>query len=230
MQNNKNNPYIKIVKNGPYLVSGNVPLTEKIILSHGRAYKYKEGRSLPQSETYSLCRCGKSTNAPFCDNTHERIGFIGTETASNSKYNDRADLIEGPGVNLLDDDRCAFARFCHREKGSAWELTENSYNEDLTSEAIKAASACPSGRLVALDKNGQKIEPIYEPAIEIIQDPERGASGGIFVKGNIPLESCEGFMYEKQNRYALCRCGRSSNKPFCDATHIPLGFNDKSNK
>ncbi len=41
---------------------------------------------------------------------------LGDETASKAKYEDRADYMEGPGIDLMDDNRCAFARFCHREK------------------------------------------------------------------------------------------------------------------
>lgn len=227
MINNKKAPYIKIIRNGPYLVSGSVPLSEKIITPNGKSYVFKEGCQLPQSECYSLCRCGKSKNAPFCDGTHDEIAFTGTETASKDKFDDRAELIEGISVDLLDDGRCSLSRFCHREKGTAWQLAIASYNEENKNEAIIAASECPSGRLVALDDNGQKIEPIYEPGIEILQDPERNARGGIFVKGNIPIESADGDLYEVRNRITLCRCGKSSNKPFCDATHIQIRMNDE---
>jgi len=218
---------IKIIKNGPYRVSGHVPLFEKIIVPKGVVYEFKQGRDLPQGEEYTLCRCGKSRNAPFCDGTHEKTGFIGTETASRDSYDDRAEWIEGPGVDLLDDNRCAYARFCHEKNGNVWNLTENSYNEENTREAIKAASDCPSGRLVAVDKTGRKIEPEYEPSIDIIQDPEKGVSGGIFVKGYIPIESADGHLYEVRNRVVLCRCGRSGNKPFCDATHVSIDFSDR---
>lgn len=218
---------IKILKNGPYIVSGNVPLTEKIIVSKGKAYEYEDGREFPQSEQYSLCRCGKSKNAPFCDGAHAKAGFDGTEVASREKYADRAELLEGPGLDLSDDNRCAFARFCHREGGSVWELTEKSDDPKSREEAIIAASECPAGRLVAIDKKtGKAIEPEYEPSIEILQDPEKGVSGAIFVKGNIPIESSDGFTYEVRNRVALCRCGNSRNKPFCDAKHVLTNYSD----
>lgn len=217
---------IKIVKNGPYIVTGNVPLSEKVITSKGKGYEYKEGRLFPQAEDYALCRCGKTKNPPFCDGSHELAGFDGTETASRATYLERASVQVGPDLDLLDDERCAFARFCHREDGNVWDLTEKSDNPNYREEAIQAASDCPAGRLVAMDKEGNLIEPEYEPSIEILQDPERRVSGPIFVKGNIPIESSKGFTYEVRNRVTLCRCGKSSIRPYCDATHVSIGYSD----
>ncbi|HWQ89302.1 MAG TPA: CDGSH iron-sulfur domain-containing protein [Desulfitobacteriaceae bacterium] len=228
MDKAKQNKKIKIVKNGPYIVTGNVPLSEKIIVPKGKGYEFKEGRELPQSEEYTLCRCGKTKNAPFCDCSEKKTGFIGTETASRDKYEDRAQFLIGAGIDLRDDHRCALSRFCHREAGTVWVLAKNSGNEENREEAIQGAGECPAGRLVAIDKSGKTLEPAYEPAINIIQDPEKGVSGGISVKGNIPLESAEGFTYEVRNRYVLCRCGKSANKPFCDATHISIRYSDKN--
>lgn len=219
---------IKVTKNGPYLVTGNIPIREKIITPKGRGYEYKEGRSLPQAEQYALCRCGKTKTPPFCDGSHIKAGFDGQETASTAKYAERAEKLKGPNLDLLDDNRCAFARFCHREGGDVWALTENSDLPDFRAEAIIAASECPAGRLVAADKDGNLIEPELAPELEILQDPERRVSGPIFVKGRIPIESAEGFTYEVRNRVALCRCGNSGNKPFCDATHVPTRYTDHS--
>lgn len=227
MDNADKKPKINIIKNGPYVVTGNVPLYEKIIVPKGKRYEFKAGRVFPQTQEYALCRCGKSKNLPFCDGSHEKAGFIGTETASNDRYEERAELLEGPDINLLDDHRCAFARFCHREEGNVWELTENSGDPKHKEEAVKAASDCPAGRLTAIDKTGKAIEPEYEPSIDIIQDPENEVSAGIFVKGNIPIESADGHIYEIRNRAALCRCGKSRNKPFCDATHVRIKFSDR---
>ena len=224
------NRKIKILTAGPYLVTGNIPLSEKIITPKGNGYILKNGRKLPQLKEYALCRCGKSKNAPFCDGSHKHNGFSGTETAPKDSYKDRAELLKGPAVDLLDDNRCAYARFCHREKGNVWDLIVNSDNKESKQEAIKGACDCPTGRLVAVEKSGKKIEQVYEPSIEIVQDPEEGVSAGIFVKGNIPIESSDGEVYEIRNRVALCRCGKSDNKPFCDATHIQSKFSDRTKK
>ncbi len=222
----KKEPHIRILKNGPYLVTGGVPLAEKIIVPKGGGYVYEEGRALPQRETYTLCRCGNTKTPPFCDGTHATCGFDGTETACKRDYNDRAARIEGSGLDLLDDGRCALARFCHRDSGDAWELAEDSLDGFRHAEAVTAANECPAGRLTAVEKGGAIHEPVYTPAIEILQDPEEDVSAGIFVKGGIPIESSDGTMYETRNRVVLCRCGKSSNKPFCNAAHISEDFRD----
>ncbi len=217
---------IKIIKDGPYLVSGGVPLLEKIIVPDGNTYKYEEGRTLPQAEEYALCRCGKSKNAPFCDGTHLEIHFNGTETASRDRYEDRAEIFKGPTLDMMDDHRCSLARFCHQRDGDAWHLIPHSDSDRYREQAIQAASECPSGRLTGMEKNGDLMEPELSPAIIVAQDPERNASGGLFIQGGIPLEAADGEVYEVRNRMALCRCGQSRNKPFCDVDHIRIGFND----
>ena len=48
------------------------------------------------------------------------------------------------------------------------------------------------------------------------------------MRGGIPLVGADGHEYERRNRYALCRCGSSTDKPFCDAKHVIWEFNDGS--
>ena len=186
----------------------------------------QEGRPLPQKATYSLCRCGKTKTPPFCDGAHVASHFDGTETACKTDYHLRAARISGTGLDLLDDGRCAFARFCHRDSGDAWELAEDSTSAFYHAEAIIAANECPTGRLTAVEKDGTEHEPEYTPGIEILQDPEERISAGIFVKGGIPIESTDGTIYEIRNRVVLCRCGMSGNKPFCDSRHVSEEFRE----
>jgi hypothetical protein len=80
---------------------------------------------------------------------------------------------------------------------------------------------CPSGRLAHAPAAGaEPVEPEFEPSIAIIAD------GPLWVRGGIVVESSDGTTYEVRNRVTLCRCGHSSNKPFCDGTHKVIGFRD----
>ena len=212
---------IKITKNGPYIITGNVPLSEKIIVPVGKHYEYEEGQSLLQADTYALCRCGKTKTPPFCDGEHAKVNFDGTEVASKDKFEDRlVRTVKGPELDLLDDGRCSLSRFCHREQGHAWNLTKQSDNRENKKEAIRGACECPAGRIVAVEKNGEVHEDKLEPSIDILYDKEKGVVGPVYVKGGISIESADGELYEIRNRVALCRCGDSDNKPFCDAMHL----------
>jgi CDGSH-type Zn-finger protein len=222
------NSRITIEKNGPYRVSGGVPLEEKIIRSEGLHNIYASGRPLPQREEYLLCRCGQSKNMPFCDGSHIHAAFDGTETSARESYLEQAESLNGPNLLLTDQENlCAYARFCHTARGDVWNLTLNSNHDKYRDDAIKTACDCPAGRLVAWDvETGKAYEPEYEPSIVILQDPEMPCSGPIWVRGGIPVVSSDGYAYEIRNRVTLCRCGQSGNIPFCDATHVDISFDD----
>lgn len=229
MSENKKEPRIKIMGNGPYVVTGGVPLTEETIVSdaRGNATEYKLTRTYPQKEAYSLCRCGKSKTMPYCDGTHAKTGFDGCETASREPFASQAERFEGPGLVLEDvEDLCALARFCHIG-GNTWALIEESDDPEARELAIRGACNCPAGRLVVRDaQTGEVIEPELEPSIAVLQDEAAEASGPLWVRGGIPIESADGTAYEVRNRVTLCRCGRSHNMPFCDASHIQFRFRD----
>ncbi len=230
MNDKKNAPRIKVTKDGPYIVSGNVPLTEeRIVLGpDGEPAKWDKGPSLPHQETYALCRCGASKHMPFCDGSHAKVEFDGTETAGRTDYLEHVEKTAGPGVDLTwSSEFCMVARFCHGGL-DAWNYAERSDDLEARMRAIEEAGACPSGSLVAWDKTtGQAIEPACEPGISLIEDPQRGLSGPLWVKGGISVESADGFVYERRNRVTLCRCGRSEEKPFCDGAHGPAGFKSR---
>lgn len=231
MTGSKNKPRcnVKVTKNGPYLVSGSLPLAKEIIAYDENLdpLEWKKGKKYPDRESYVLCRCGSSGNKPYCDGTHSKNGFDGTETAGREKYIEQAGEINGPGLVLKDAQKlCAAGRFCHR-KGGTWDLTKRSDDPECKETAIQQACDCPSGRLVACDKNtGKPIEPAFSPEASLVEDPALKVSGPIWLKGGIPIESADGYKYEVRKRATLCRCGKSDNKPFCDGSHIDAGFND----
>jgi len=215
---------IKVSKNGPYLVSGKLPISEQIIIvdKEGVPVEWRPGKKYPLQEKCGLCRCGKSNNKPFCDGTHTKIGFDGTELASSEPYLNQAKIIHGPTLKLTDaEDICASARFCHRA-GEIWNLIPKSDDLNAKRAAIEEAGDCPSGRLVVWDKKtGDAIEPRLEKSIGLIEDPQMMCSGPVWVRGGIPIRSADGKIYEVRNRVTLCRCGKSSIKPFCDSSHFP---------
>lgn len=74
---------ITVWKNGPYRVSGGVPLTTVEVDSgtEGTCRAWKEMMTYPpMHQQYALCRCGQSKNKPFCDGTHAPTHFVGTES------------------------------------------------------------------------------------------------------------------------------------------------------
>jgi CDGSH-type Zn-finger protein len=214
---------IKVSKNGPYLVFGKIPLTTIVIVTDatGDPNQWRAGRKYMLRESYSLCRCGQSKNKPFCDGTHTKINFEGTETASRVSYIKRAKRYEGGSLVLTDaEDLCARVRFCHRA-GGIWNLVRESTDSKARATAIKEAACCASGRLMIWDKKtGKQVEPEFERSIALIEGTKAGNSGPIWVRGGIPIESADGKTYEIRNRVTLCRCGKSSNKPFCDGRHF----------
>jgi CDGSH iron-sulfur domain-containing protein 3 len=62
---------IRVKKNGPYVVTGVVGLTD----GDGTAYPLT-------GEVIALCRCGHSANKPFCDGSHSAHDFVADESAS----------------------------------------------------------------------------------------------------------------------------------------------------
>ena len=62
---------IKVRHNGPYVIEGD---DVTVVDWNGTAYPIAR-------RPVALCRCGASTNKPFCDKTHSRIGFQAAEAA-----------------------------------------------------------------------------------------------------------------------------------------------------
>ncbi|HUL19625.1 MAG TPA: CDGSH iron-sulfur domain-containing protein [Steroidobacteraceae bacterium] len=222
-------PRVTVTKNGPYLVSGKVPLARQTIVAdpEGGSESWRESDPFPAQEGYALCRCGHSANKPFCDGTHKKVGFDGTETASREPYSRQAQLMQGPVLALSDaESLCAFARFCDPH-GQVWAQVERTDDPEVRATFLRQVNNCPSGRLVAWDRGtGEPIEEKLGISIGVVEDPPQGVSGPLWLRGGIPLIAADGFAYEVRNRVTLCRCGASKHKPFCDGSHAAVRFRD----
>jgi CDGSH-type Zn-finger protein len=143
--------HVVVTKNGPYLVTGSILLSKQTIVTdaQGGSETWKESDAYPVQESYALCRCGRSKTKPFCDGTHTKIGFDGSETASREPYQAQAKVQDGPDMQLLDAEAlCAFARFCD-PNGQVWNQVDQTQSPGVRETFIRQVGNCPSGRLVA---------------------------------------------------------------------------------
>src|SRR5512147_1744334 len=107
---------IIIIRNGPYVVKGDVPLVKKtqVVSEHGEPLTWqKDGEIAVSQGEYHLCRCGQSSNKPFCDGTHRKIDFDGTETADTATQARRLKIPRGTGI-FVEKDRslCMLSGYC----------------------------------------------------------------------------------------------------------------------
>ena len=220
---------VHISTNGPYIISGSLPLSQESIGTNagGESTAWISGRTYAVQAQYALCRCGQSANKPFCDGSHTKVGFDGTETADRRPYLQQAKVIRGPTLSLTDAEvLCAFARFCD-PNGQVWGLVAHTDDPTSRHQFVSQTCDCPSGRLVAWDNaSGKATEKHYEAAAVLIEDPAKGCSGPIWLRGGVQVTGADGHAYELRNRVTLCRCGASNNKPFCDGSHASVGFSD----
>ncbi len=129
---------VSVMYNGPLYVRGDLEVDGAAADMSGVRFRA------------ALCRCGKSKNKPFCDNSHEAAGF-----KDYGAVGDSGDGFDAPGGTL------------------------------------KIAKA-PNGPLL--------------------------------LSGNFTLVAASGRQGWKGTKAALCRCGHSKNKPFCDGAHKEAGF------
>lgn len=223
--------HIDIMANGPYLVYGKLTLQQEILNLNEEEipWDYTQGAVYDTTEEPTpLCRCGHSKKHPYCDGSHHTAEWDPSLTADPVPLLDNAETYDGPTVKLADNiGYCAHARIC-MARGTVWALTTESDQAEAREDAIHESTYCPSGRLKLWDKQEEKFfEPPLQPTLGLIEDPQEGCSGPIWVKGGVPVNGPNGTLYEQRNRVTLCRCGSSSNKPFCDGTHIKTHFSDQ---
>lgn len=215
---------IRVTDDGPYQVSGGTPLVRvaQIETEYGEPVGWTAPQPLPSGQRFALCRCGRSKHKPFCDDSHLEPGFDGTEVADRGPRAVRAKTFVGDGVVMTDDRSiCSHAGFCANRVTTAWEMIDETADPDVRERLQGMISRCPSG---ALDRapsvTAEPVEPVFEPSIGVVKD------GPLWIRGGVQIEAADGFAYEVRNRVTLCRCGHSSDKPFCDGTHLDIGFRD----
>lgn len=211
---------IKIQPNGPYVVTGGVPLRTKrpVMSEHGEPLTWRTGEVTDDGAAYALCRCGGSANKPYCDGTHADNGFDGTETATTNSYGQTRQSLGGEGLEIFDDRKiCVHAGFCGNQVTNVWKMAEKTGDSRIRAQAMAMIERCPSGAL-SYAVEGEDLEPGLPAEISVIPD------GPLWVSGAIATTRSDGASMEARNRVTLCRCGHSDNKPLCDGSHAEAGF------
>ena len=217
---------ISIKKDGPYLVLGGIPLVHKtqVVSENGEPLTWKKDEEIETGAAYSLCRCGKSEEMPFCDGCHKKINFDGTELAK-TDGTPKFQLTFPKGTHLIvkkDPSLCMNSGYCGMKSTSLAKIIGDSEDTMARSLAMAMVERCPSGSLTyKIEKGDADIEPDLPLQIadttEITSDGP--ITGPLWVTGCIQIERSDGKPFEARNRVTLCNCGLSENKPLCDGTH-----------
>lgn len=86
-----------------------------------------------------------------------------------------------------------------------------------TNQITERIDGCPSGALGYEKKNSTNSSK-KENTMKVQVAP----NGPLIIKGEVEIE--HNSTTKTHKNAALCRCGSSSNKPFCDGTHVKVGF------
>jgi len=204
---------IRCSRNGPYLV------TNVVHLENSR------GEVLPTRPEMALCRCGGSANKPFCDGTHARNGFSSQKL--DGRVPDRREEYVRDELTVYDNRGiCQHSGFCTDNLAAVFRAHAEPF-VDLSGADKDAIIAqvrqCPSGALSFSIGGVEGSDQDREPTITVSKDGPYRVTGGIDLPGEARADGAS------TEHYALCRCGGSKNKPFCDGTHWYIKFRDDKN-
>lgn len=200
---------ITVVKDGPLKLESNIE------------FIHQSDEVIDIKPVASLCRCGLSKNKPFCDGAHRAAGFSDERLIEK----ETVQYYAGKQANIsFNRSICSGAAKCveglpgvfSSESSENWIFPDNDSLENI--KAIVAQ--CPSGAL-SLQTEGKAIsssEPVT-PKITIVSNGPLNVQGIELVDRPVTTDG-------NPEQYALCRCGLSKNKPYCDYSHAEEGWRD----
>ncbi|SFC78623.1 CDGSH iron-sulfur domain-containing protein [Tropicimonas isoalkanivorans] len=200
-------PHIEERENGPLVAKGITRMCRT------------DGTELEVKPSMALCRCGGSSNKPYCDGTHAKKGFESRSGTPEGK--DRVLSYDGREVTVFFNPRiCGHVYECGRTAPEVFDSEQRPWvqPDNGTLEQIEAAvRACPSGALRMARTEIPEHRLPDRAQITVEEDGPYWVEG---VAPPVPLDA-EGATAAK---YVLCRCGMSGNKPYCDGTHHNKGW------
>jgi CDGSH-type Zn-finger protein/uncharacterized Fe-S cluster protein YjdI len=135
-------------------------------------------------------------------------------------------VFEYPGAQIdvqWDGRLCIHVGECGGAKGDLFVAGRDPWCVPDTSakaEVREIVERCPSGALTYRDKDGAPEQAPAENTVTVVYN------GPLYVTGDLAIAGAADDMPGVRFRAALCRCGQSRNKPFCDNSHLDAGFRD----
>ena len=138
---------------------------------------------------------------------------------------DTVRLYVGKDIEIAyDPERCIHAAECTRGLPAVFDSSRRPWiqTDGASANAIAAVVVrCPSGALHFIRRDGG------DPETRPDHDSVTLMPGGpLYVRGLLRLHGADGSVIVEDTRLALCRCGQSQNKPFCDNSHLGVAFDD----
>ena len=118
--------------------------------------------------------------------------------------------------------RCIHSERCSRGLPQVFQRDARPWvrvDEATPDEIAAVVARCPSGALHVERLDGEASE---EPTQPTLVEPQ--SNGPLYVSGRVRILDAKGVVIREDTRVALCRCGHSRNKPFCDGSHETVGF------
>ena len=113
--------------------------------------------------------------------------------------------------------RCIHAAECVRSLPTVFDPERRPWIDVAGAEAARVAEVvelCPTGALTYEQQDGARSEIAPDAtSAAVLRD------GPIYVRGNVEVVGADGSTLAAGTRFALCRCGLSKQKPFCDGSH-----------
>lgn len=144
---------------------------------------------------------------------------------STERQRGAARVYAGNGIEVHWEPRlCIHTRNCVRNLGTVFDPERRPWVDPDAADADRVAAAvatCPTGALhFTRTDGGEQEQPDQETSVTPVRN------GPLFLRGRIRIGDAEGRLIREDTRVALCRCGASENKPFCDGSHRRIGFED----
>lgn len=130
---------------------------------------------------------------------------------------------EGDEIRVtFEASRCIHAARCVSQLPAVFDTARRPWIDPdgaSTEDTTAVVRQCPTGALKYERTDGG---PAEQP--EPVNTLTVGAAGPVFARGDIQVIDAERRLIARETRAALCRCGASANKPFCDGSHTAAGF------